>query len=134
MRRASLTVSRCLIRRHGARSGGLTGSPSGAYRLGYPCGPMRRRSTRCDRRMLRALRPERRTQRHACAGGHPPLTIAPTRRRDAMSVEDKLAINELLALYSHTLDNGDDEGWVQLFTEDAVWEAFPKGADKANIR
>lgn len=51
-----------------------------------------------------------------------------------MSVEDKLAIIELLATYSHTLDNGDDEGWVQLFTEDAVWESFLKGADEPNIR
>lgn len=51
-----------------------------------------------------------------------------------MSIEDKLAIMEHLAAYSHTLDNGDDEGWVQLFTEDAVWESFAKGADKPNIR
>ena len=40
-------------------------------------------------------------------------------------IEDKLAILELLAAYSHTLDNGDDEGWVQLFTADAVWEMPP---------
>src|SRR5580704_19093494 len=51
-----------------------------------------------------------------------------------MSVEDKLDILECLAAYSHTLDNGDDEGWVQLFTEDAVWEAFPKGSETPNIR
>ncbi len=48
-------------------------------------------------------------------------------------VEDKLAILELLAAYSHTLDNGDDEGWVQLFTPDAVWESFARGADKPSI-
>jgi ketosteroid isomerase-like protein len=51
-----------------------------------------------------------------------------------MSVEDKLDIIELLAAYSHTLDNGDDEGWVQLFTEDAVWESFVKGTDQPNTR
>ena len=51
-----------------------------------------------------------------------------------MSVEDKLDILECLAAYSHTLDNGDDEGWVRLFTEDAVWEAFPKGSETPNIR
>jgi ketosteroid isomerase-like protein len=50
-----------------------------------------------------------------------------------MSVEDKLAILECLAAYSHTLDNGDDEGWVQLFTEDAVWESYAAGADKPSI-
>ena len=50
-----------------------------------------------------------------------------------MSVEDKLAILECLAAYSHTLDNGDDEGWVQLCTEDAVWESYAAGADKPNI-
>jgi hypothetical protein len=48
-------------------------------------------------------------------------------------VEDKLAILECLALYSHTLDNGDDEGWVRLFTPDAVWESFAKGADKPTL-
>ena len=51
-----------------------------------------------------------------------------------MSIEDKLAILEGIALYSHTLDNGDDEGWVQLFTEDAVWESYSKGADKPSLR
>ena len=50
-----------------------------------------------------------------------------------MSVEDKLAILECLAAYSHTLDNGDDEGWVQLFTPDAVWESFARGADKPSL-
>ncbi|WP_293679644.1 nuclear transport factor 2 family protein [uncultured Phenylobacterium sp.] len=50
-----------------------------------------------------------------------------------MSVEDKLAILECLAAYSHTLDNGDDEGWVQLFTPDAVWESFAAGSDKPSI-
>jgi hypothetical protein len=49
-------------------------------------------------------------------------------------VEDKLAILECLAFYSHTLDNGDDEGWVQLFTPDAVWESFAKGADTPTLR
>jgi ketosteroid isomerase-like protein len=51
-----------------------------------------------------------------------------------MSIEDKLAILECLAAYSHTLDNGDDEGWVQLFTEDAVWESFAKGASEPSLR
>ena len=50
-----------------------------------------------------------------------------------MSVEDKLAVLECLAAYSHTLDNGDDEGWVQLFTPDAVWESFAAGSDKPSI-
>lgn len=48
-------------------------------------------------------------------------------------IEDKLAILELLAAYSHTLDNGDDEGWVQLFTADAVWESFARGSDTPSI-
>lgn len=50
-----------------------------------------------------------------------------------MSVEDKLAVLEMLGAYSHTLDNGDDEGWVQLFTEDGVWESYAAGAEKPNI-
>jgi hypothetical protein len=51
-----------------------------------------------------------------------------------MSADDRLAILEAIAWYSHTLDNGDDEGWVQLFTPDAVWEAVPQGATEASIR
>jgi hypothetical protein len=48
-------------------------------------------------------------------------------------IEDKLAILELLAAYSHTLDNGDDEGWVQLFTADAVWESFERGSEQPTL-
>lgn len=51
-----------------------------------------------------------------------------------MSIETKLAIMECLATYSHTLDNGDDAGWVQLFTENGVWEGYPRGADTPSIR
>lgn len=39
-----------------------------------------------------------------------------------MSVEDKLAIQQVIARYSYTFDLRDAEGWANLFTEDGVWE------------
>ena len=37
---------------------------------------------------------------------------------------DTLAILEVVAALASTMDGTDAEGWVNLFTEDAVWEAF----------
>ena len=37
-----------------------------------------------------------------------------------MSLEDKLAIHEVIAQYSYTWDDKNAEGFAQLFTEDAV--------------
>ncbi len=44
-----------------------------------------------------------------------------------MSLEDKFAIHEVIAQYSYTWDDKNAEGFAQLFTEDAVWEAFGSG-------
>jgi uncharacterized protein (TIGR02246 family) len=41
-----------------------------------------------------------------------------------INVEDMLAIQQVIARYSHTFDAGDAEGWANLFTEDGVWEDF----------
>ncbi len=38
----------------------------------------------------------------------------------ALSVEDRLAINDLLIRYATSMDNGDVEGVVSCYTEDAV--------------
>src|SRR5215469_10377783 len=45
-----------------------------------------------------------------------------------MSLEDKLAIQEVIAQYSYTYDARDAEGFAALFTEDAQWQLFAAGA------
>jgi hypothetical protein len=51
-----------------------------------------------------------------------------------MSLEDKLAIQEVIGKYSYTYDAQDAEGFAALFTEDAVWELFAAGATHPTIR
>jgi uncharacterized protein (TIGR02246 family) len=51
-----------------------------------------------------------------------------------MSLEDKLAIQEVIAQYAYTYDAQDAEGFAALFTEDAVWERFASGATRPEIR
>jgi uncharacterized protein (TIGR02246 family) len=51
-----------------------------------------------------------------------------------MTLEDKLAIKEVIAQYSYTYDAQDAEGFAALFTEDAVWELFAGGATQPSIR
>src|SRR6516165_4353263 len=45
-----------------------------------------------------------------------------------MSLEDKLAIQEVIAQYSYTYDARDAAGFAALFTEDAQWQLFAAGA------
>jgi hypothetical protein len=40
-----------------------------------------------------------------------------------MNLEDKIAIYEVLAQYSYAYDGKNADGFAELFTEDAVWEA-----------
>src|SRR5262245_1402840 len=42
-------------------------------------------------------------------------------------LEDKDAIRELLARYCFHFDNGEFEAWVNLFTEDAVFDVGARG-------
>jgi ketosteroid isomerase-like protein len=51
-----------------------------------------------------------------------------------VSLEDKLAIQEVIARYSYTYDAQDAEGFAALFTEDAVWELFDSGATCPEIQ
>jgi ketosteroid isomerase-like protein len=51
-----------------------------------------------------------------------------------MSIEDKLAIQEVIAQYSYTYDAQDAEGFADMFTEDAVWELVAAGAAHPAIR
>jgi hypothetical protein len=45
------------------------------------------------------------------------------------SPDDHVAISELLARYCLTLDVDDVEGWVALFTPDAVYEVYGRSFD-----
>jgi len=51
-----------------------------------------------------------------------------------MSIEDKLAIQELIARYSYTYDSKDADGFAQLFVEDGVFEVFVPGKATASVR
>jgi len=51
-----------------------------------------------------------------------------------MSIEDKLAIQEIIAQYSYTYDSQDAEGFAQLFVEDGVFEVFAPGQTSASVR
>jgi hypothetical protein len=51
-----------------------------------------------------------------------------------MRLEDKLAIQEVIAQYSYTYDAQNAEAFAALFTEDAVWELFAAGATHPTIR
>jgi uncharacterized protein (TIGR02246 family) len=50
-----------------------------------------------------------------------------------VSLEDKLAIQEVIAQYAYTYDAQDAEGFAALFTEDAVWELFVPDATQPEI-
>ena len=51
-----------------------------------------------------------------------------------MSIEDKLAIQEIIAQYSYTYDGKNAEGFAQLFVEDGVFEVFVPGKTTASVR
>ncbi len=47
-----------------------------------------------------------------------------------MNVEDRLDILQKIAEYSYTFDGNDTEGWVNMFTEDGVWDCIIKGKEE----
>jgi uncharacterized protein (TIGR02246 family) len=51
-----------------------------------------------------------------------------------MSIEDKLAIQEVIAQYSYAYDDQNAEGFAQLFAEDGVFEVFVPGRTTAAVR
>jgi uncharacterized protein (TIGR02246 family) len=51
-----------------------------------------------------------------------------------MSIEDRLAIHEIIARYSHTYDAQDAEGFAELFVEDGVFEIFVSGKSGPTVR
>ncbi len=50
-----------------------------------------------------------------------------------MSIEDKLAIHEVIARYSYTYDSNDADGFAQLFVEDGVFEIFVAGETSPSV-
>ena len=51
-----------------------------------------------------------------------------------MSIEEKLAIQEMIARYSYTYDSQDAEGFAQVFAEDGVFEIFVPGETGPAVR
>lgn len=51
-----------------------------------------------------------------------------------MSIEEKLAIHEMIARYSYTYDSKDAEGFAQVFVEDGVFEIFVPGKTSPSVR
>lgn len=51
-----------------------------------------------------------------------------------LSVEDRLAILEVIAQYSYTYDSCDAEGFARLFTEDGLFEVFAPAKHAAVLR
>ena len=51
-----------------------------------------------------------------------------------MSIEEKLAIHEMIARYSYTYDGKDAEGFANLFVEDGVFEIFVPGETGPSVR
>ena len=43
-----------------------------------------------------------------------------------MNIEDKFAIEELIARYNHSIDGGDYETWVDCWSEDGVMDGIGK--------
>jgi uncharacterized protein (TIGR02246 family) len=51
-----------------------------------------------------------------------------------MSVEDKLAIQEVIARYSYAYDGKDSDAFAQLFVEDGVFEVIVPGKSSPAVR
>ena len=51
-----------------------------------------------------------------------------------MSIEDRLAIQEMIAQYSYAYDSQDAAAFAQLFVEDGVFEVFVPGRARPAVR
>ncbi len=56
---------------------------------------------------------------------HAPSPIRPSSHKDdmALSIEDQLAIQQLVARYNHAIDSGDAAAYADTFTDDGVLDA-----------
>jgi hypothetical protein len=51
-----------------------------------------------------------------------------------MSIEEKLAIHEMIAQYSYTYDSKDADGFADVFVEDGVFEIFVPDKTNPSVR
>jgi ketosteroid isomerase-like protein len=51
-----------------------------------------------------------------------------------MSIEEKLAIHEMIARYAYAYDGQDAEGFARVFAEDGVFEIFAPGETAPSVR
>jgi hypothetical protein len=51
-----------------------------------------------------------------------------------MSIEDRIAITDNIYAYSYTWDAQEIDAFLNVFTDDAVWEFFPSGAKEPELR
>jgi hypothetical protein len=51
-----------------------------------------------------------------------------------MSLEDKLAIHEMIAQYSYAYDNKDSDGFARVFIANGVFEIFVEGTVSPKVR
>ena len=51
-----------------------------------------------------------------------------------MSIEDKLAIHDVIARYSYAYDSQDADAFAHLFVEDGVFEIFVPGQTSPSVR
>lgn len=49
---------------------------------------------------------------------------------DALTAEDRLEIQELVARYNRAVDGGDADGWVETFTYDGVFQSLLVGTHR----
>ena len=49
-------------------------------------------------------------------------------------IEEKLAIQEMIAQYAFTYDSNDADGFAQIFAEDGVFEVFTPGKTNPDVR
>ncbi len=54
------------------------------------------------------------------------------RAAGALTAEDKLEIQELIARYNRAVDGGDADGWVDTFTADGVFESLLVGVHRGH--
>jgi len=51
-----------------------------------------------------------------------------------MSIDDKLAIHEMISRYSYTYDDKDADGFAQVFLPDGVFEIFVPSQSRPVVR
>src|SRR5262245_5810984 len=83
-------------------------------------------SLRSGRLLLRIVPSTCQVESAGESGGHP--------MEDTMSIEDRLAIHDVIAQYSHSYDSQDAAAFAKLFVEAGVFEIFVPGQARPALR